>query len=82
MRVSYEHEFGNDNRTITSELLSQPGIPMRSQTLEPDRDRFRLGAGVQVLFSRNVAGAIDYEAVIGQSDFSDNTVKGEIRYQF
>lgn len=82
VRVSYEHEFGNDNRTITSELLSQPGIPMRSQTLEPDRDRFRLGAGVQVLFSRNVAGAIDYEAVIGQSDFSDNTVKGEIRYQF
>ncbi|BAZ14532.1 hypothetical protein NIES4071_63760 [Calothrix sp. NIES-4071] len=82
VRASYEHEFGNDSRTITSELVTQPGIPMRSQTLEPDRDRFRLGAGVQVLFSRNVAGAIDYEAVIGQNDFSDNTVKGEIRYQF
>lgn len=55
---------------------------MRSQTLEPDCDHFRLGVGVQVLFSRNVTGAIDYKAVIGQSDFSDNTVKGEIRYQF
>lgn len=82
IRASYEHEFGNDSRTIISELVSQPGIPMRSQTLEPDRDRFRLGAGVQVLFTRDVAAAIDYEAVIGQNDFSDNTVKGEIRYQF
>lgn len=82
VRASYEHEFGNDSRTITSELVSQPGIPMRSQTLEPDRDRFRLGAGVQVLFTRNVAAAIDYEAVIGQNNFSDNTVKGEVRYQF
>jgi outer membrane lipase/esterase len=55
---------------------------MRSQSSEPDRDRIRLGAGVQMVFSKNLAGAIDYETVIGQSEFSENAVKGEIRYQF
>ncbi len=82
IRASYEHEFANDTRTIVSELVSQPGIPMRSQSDEPDRDRIRLGAGIQMVFSQNFSGAIDYETVIGQNDFSDNTVKGEIRYQF
>jgi outer membrane lipase/esterase len=90
IRANYEHEFANDTRTITSELISQPGIPMRSQSSEPDRDaeaaafgdRIRLGAGVQMVFSKNLAGAIDYETVIGQDKFSENAVKGEIRYQF
>lgn len=53
-----------------------------SQSAEPDRDRIRLGAGVQMVFSQNLSGAIDYETVIGQNDFSDNAVKGEICYQF
>jgi outer membrane lipase/esterase len=82
IRANYEHEFANDTRTITSELVSQPGIPMRSQSDQPDRSRIRLGAGVQLVLSPNLSGAIDYETVVGQNDFSDNAVKGEIRYQF
>lgn len=55
---------------------------MRTTTDEPDRDYVKLGAGAQVLFSDDLSGAIDYEAVIGYEDVNDQVIKGEIRYQF
>lgn len=33
-------------------------------------------------FSKNFASAINYEIMIGREDFSNNAIKGEIRYQF
>jgi len=82
VRASYEHEFANDRREIETELVSQPGIPMSTTTDRPDRDYVKLGAGTQVVFSKNVSALIDYETIIGREDFSDQTVKAEIRFQF
>ncbi|BAZ03882.1 autotransporter domain-containing protein [Calothrix sp. NIES-3974] len=82
LRVSYERELGENTRTITTELLNQPGIPRRINTPERDKDYLKLGVGTQVVFSQNFAGAIDYETVIGRENFSDNLVRGEIRYSF
>lgn len=81
-RVSYEHEFADDSREIVTELVTQPGIPMRANTAKPDRDYVKLGVGTQVQFSDNFSGAIDYETVIGRKDFSDQAVKAEVRFQF
>ncbi|RAM48270.1 MAG: autotransporter outer membrane beta-barrel domain-containing protein [Hapalosiphonaceae cyanobacterium JJU2] len=82
IHASYEYQFAPTHRTITTELVTQPGIPMRVQTNEPDRDYFKLGAGTQILFSQNFAGAINYEVMLGREDVSNNVIKGEIRYQF
>jgi len=82
IHASYEYQFAPTHRTITTEVVTQPGIPMRTQTSEPDRDYFKLSAGTQILFSQNFAGAINYEIMIGREDVSNNTIKGEIRYQF
>lgn len=82
VRVSYEHEFADDSREIVTELVTQPGIPMRANTAKPDRDYVKLGVGTQVQFSDNFSGAIDYETVIGRKDFSDQAVKAEVRFQF
>lgn len=82
IHASYEYQFAPTHRTITTELVTQPGIPMRTQTSEPDRDYFKLSAGTQILFSQNFAGTINYEIMIGREDVSNNTIKGEIRYQF
>jgi outer membrane lipase/esterase len=41
-----------------------------------------LGAGAQMQFSKNFSGALDYETILGRNDFSDNLIKGELRYQF
>ncbi|MFQ4142359.1 autotransporter domain-containing protein [Chlorogloeopsis sp. ULAP02] len=82
IRASYEHQFAEDSRTITTELVTQPGIPMRAKTNEPDRNYFKLAAGAQIILSENFTGAIDYETAIGLENVSDNTIRGEIRYQF
>ncbi|WP_315788638.1 autotransporter domain-containing protein [Fischerella sp. JS2] len=82
IHASYEYQFAPTHRTITTQLVTQPGIPMRTQTSEPDRDYFKLSAGTQILFSQNFAGAINYEMMIGREDVSNNVIKGEIRYQF
>ncbi len=82
VRASYEHQFANNSREITTELVTQPGIPMRTRTGDPDRDYIKLGAGAQLVFSQNLSGAIDYETIIRRNDISDNVIKGEVRYQF
>lgn len=78
--ASYEHQFAPIHRTITTELVTQPDIPMHTQT--SDRGYFKLGAGAQLLLSENLAAAINYETVIGLDDVSNNAIAGEIRYQF
>ncbi|KOP26360.1 autotransporter [Hapalosiphon sp. MRB220] len=82
IHASYEYQLASTQRTITTELVTQPGIPMRVQTNEPDRDYFKVGAGTQIVFSQNFTGAIDYEVILGREDFSNNVIKGEIRYEF
>ncbi|MEW6496998.1 MAG: autotransporter outer membrane beta-barrel domain-containing protein, partial [Cyanobacteriota bacterium] len=61
---------------------TQPGIPMRTSTNDPDRDYMKLGAGVQVQFSENMSGLLDYQVVLGREDYTDQAVRAEIRYQF
>ncbi|MBW4432050.1 MAG: autotransporter domain-containing protein [Pelatocladus maniniholoensis HA4357-MV3] len=82
IHASYEYQFAPTHRIITTELVTQPGVPMHAQTNESDRDYFKLGAGTQILFSQNFTGAIDYEVMLGRENFSNNVIKGEIRYQF
>jgi outer membrane lipase/esterase len=82
VRATYEHEFANDSREIVTELVTQPGIPMRTSTDSPDRDYVKLGVGTQVVFSENVSGVIGYDAIVGRKDVTDQSVKAEIRFQF
>lgn len=82
VRATYEHEFANDSREIITEMASQPGIPMRVNTENSDRDYVKLRAGVQAIVSENVSGTLDYQTIIGRKDYNDQAVKAEIRYQF
>lgn len=82
IRVSYERELANDSREIITELVTQPGIPMRTAVGDHDRDYIKLGIGTHVVFSENASGLIDYATAIGRDNFSDHVIRGEIRYQF
>jgi len=82
VRATYEHEFANDSREIITEMASQPGIPMRVNTENSDRDYVKLRAGAQVVVSENVSATLDYQAILGRKDYNDQAVKAEIRYQF
>ena len=80
--ANYEHEFANGSREITTELVSQPGIPNRTSTGNPDRDFVRLSAGLQTQFANNLSIGVGYETILGKRDVSDNFVQARIRYQF
>jgi outer membrane lipase/esterase len=82
LRATYEHEFANDSREIVTEMASQPGIPIRVNTNNSDRDYVKLRAGVQTIISENVSGTLDYQTILGRKDYNDQAVKAEIRYQF
>lgn len=80
--ANYEHEFANGSREIVTELASQPGIPNRIRTGEPDRDFVRLSTGVQAQFANNLSVGVGYETVLGKQDVSDHAVQAQLRYQF
>lgn len=79
--ASYEREFANNNRRIVTELVTQPGIPMRTTTGASDRDFLRLSAGVQAQFSNNFSAGVGYERLSGNNS-GDNYFNAQLRYQF
>ncbi|MGG6263412.1 autotransporter domain-containing protein [Leptolyngbya sp. AN03gr2] len=82
LAANYEREFANGSREIVTELVSQPGIPNRTQTDSPDRDFVRLSAGVQTQFANNLSIGVGYETILGKRDVSDHAVQARLRYQF
>jgi outer membrane lipase/esterase len=80
--VNYEHEFGNNNRQIVTELVTQPGIPIRTSVGNSDRDYLRLTTGVQSQFANNLSVVLGYETILGKDNFKDNYLSGQLRYQF
>ncbi len=82
IRGSYEYQLADTERTITTELLTQPGIPIRATTQTSDRDRFKLNLGTQWQLSPDLFGIISYETAIGKDDHKYQTILGEIFYRF
>ena len=80
--ANYEHEFANDSREIITELATQPGIPNRTSTGNPDRDFVRLSAGLQAQFANNLSVGLGYETILFKRDVSDHFIQARIRYQF
>jgi outer membrane lipase/esterase len=79
---SFEHELAQNGRQVVTELVTQPGIPIRSNIGANDRDFIRLSTGLQTEFTNNLSVNLGYETVIGKDNFSDNYLNAKIRYQF
>jgi outer membrane lipase/esterase len=80
--ANYEREFGSSDRQIVTELVTQPGIPLRSRVGNNDRDFIRLSTGVQAQFVNNLSGVLGYETIVGKDNWRDNSIHGQVRYQF
>jgi outer membrane lipase/esterase len=81
LSASYERELANNNRRIVTELVTQPGIPSRTNIGGGDRDFLRVSTGVQAQFSTNLSVGLGYERVFGNNS-SDNNLNAQLRYQF
>ena len=82
VRASFEHDAGNGSHQLVTELVTQPGIPMRTNLEDRDRDFVRLGVGTQAQFSPQFGAQIDYETVVGRDRGSDNSINAKLRYEF
>jgi outer membrane lipase/esterase len=79
---NFEHEFVQNNRQIVSELVTQPGIPIRTQIAPNDRDFLRLSFGCNTEFTHDLSASLGYETILGKDNFNDNYLSAKIRYQF
>ena len=80
-RVEWVHEYKSDIRTLTSEFISAPTVPLRVTTVGPERNSINAGIGAQMNFARSLAGFIDYVHMFRQDARNDALSIG-IRYDF
>ncbi|MCY7367699.1 MAG: autotransporter domain-containing protein [Chamaesiphon sp.] len=80
--ANFEHEFGQNGRQVVTELVTQPGIPIRTKIGASDTDFIRLSTGFQTEFTNNLSVNLGYETIVGKDNFSDNYLNAKIRYQF
>lgn len=84
--VDWGHEFQNDARTIDATIIASDGLGVDgnpvARTSTPDRDYFRLGAGVSAVFSKGKSGFAYVESLQGSSDIKDTSVKFGYRMEF
>jgi outer membrane autotransporter protein len=79
--VSYQHEFSNDSRSIAAQLVEGGGI-FQVRTKEPDRDFAILGCGLQAKFNQRISLDLNYQASVGQEDYSAQSINGALRFNF
>ena len=80
-RVEWVHEFKSDIRTLTSEFISAPTVPLRVTTVGPERNWINVSISAQMNFARSLAGFIDYVHMF-QEDARNDALSIGIRYDF
>ncbi|MCK9195930.1 MAG: autotransporter domain-containing protein [Syntrophales bacterium] len=77
----YRHEFGNVNpATIAS--LAQGSSAFTIESVAPERNFFSIGAGLNVHWTDRVLAYLNYEAQLGQSAYSAQSITLGLRLQF
>ena len=82
VRAYWAHEFLDDDRTVRAGLASAPGIKIGVPTGDPDRDFVDLGTGVSVSFDNGLTLLLEYDTILGNSNYTANTVKVGVRFDF
>ncbi|MCX5830218.1 MAG: autotransporter domain-containing protein [Deltaproteobacteria bacterium] len=77
----YRHEFGNVNpSTIAS--LAQGSSAFTIESVAPERNFFSVGAGLNIHWTDLVLAYLNYEAQLGQSAYSAQSITLGLRFQF
>jgi len=82
VRFEWEHEYEGNSRTVTGNLVANPSTTVVAQTNNPDRDYFNLGAGVSTTFQRGVSAFLQFDTVLGRSNFSNYAFNTGVRFEF
>jgi outer membrane lipase/esterase len=78
--VEWQHEFAGDSQQLG--LTTVGGASIDARTDNPDRDYFRLGAGLVATLRRGKHAFIHYDAIVGRDNFTYHGFTAGIRLQF
>jgi outer membrane lipase/esterase len=84
-RVHFEwlHEFSANARTITTRYLGDGGNNLFNVvTGGPDRDYFMVGGSVSAQFAYGISGFVDYNAIVGYNNITNNKIMLGTRIEF
>lgn len=76
-----EHELGDRSRSITSRIVSQPGVTQSVRTPDEDKTVLRLSAGVAAGLGERYTVSLDGDTSLG-GDGKDHRVLGRLRVAF
>ena len=82
LNISYEHELTDSSRAITTELATQPGIPIRNRIGKSNLDIVRLGIGVRGRIQDSISVMVGYETVLGNQFTTSHAIHGQLKYTF
>jgi outer membrane autotransporter protein len=85
VRITWEHEFENDARTIDARLFlndTSTSDVLASRTDSPDRDYGRVGAGVSAQFAHGISAFVDYDTLIDLRDVEQHRFTAGGRIEF
>lgn len=81
VRVSYQHEFSNDSRTIEARLEGGSNT-FQVTTDKPTRDFALVGCGIRVKLRESVSFNAGYDAQVGQRNYVAQSIYGSVSFSF
>ena len=83
VRAEYEHEFGNEVRTVTSSFAQSSSTATVALTTDkPDRNYVNLGAGVLFILPNGWMPFIDVEMLVSYEQLQRQRYTGGLRVEF
>jgi outer membrane lipase/esterase len=82
LRVTYDHEFKDANRVVTTALVSQPLLSVTTPLDDPAKDSVRIGGGVDVALADSLTAMVDFNATAARSDGNDYQALAKLRFTF
>jgi len=82
LRVTYDHEFKDTNRTVATRLVSEPLLTVTTPLEDPAQDSVRIGGGVDIALGDRLTALVDFNATAARSDGSDYQALAKLRFTF
>lgn len=82
-RFEYEHEFQDDPEITTTQFALDPlNRPLLVTSDAPDRNHFNAGLSLVLVLPHGISTFVDYEALVGYSNFTRHRLTGGLRLEF
>src|SRR5262249_4140654 len=79
LSAEWQHELADDSQQIGASTIG--GVSVNVRTSTPDRDYFRLGAGLVAALRHGTHAFVHYDAIVGRDNFTYHGFTAGIRFE-